>query len=67
MRQRVLDRDRHCRAPGCDAPVWRCDTDHDVPWPAGVTCECNLTTFAAGTTIRRPTEGGPPSSPRTAP
>ncbi len=45
MRQRVLDRDRHCRAPGCDAPVWRCDADHDTPWPAGVTCECNLTTF----------------------
>ena len=45
MRQRVLDRDRHCRAPGCDAPVWRCDADHDTPWPAGATCDCNLTTF----------------------
>ncbi len=45
MRQRVLDRDRHCRAPGCDAPAWRCDADHDIPWPRGVTCECNLTTF----------------------
>ncbi len=45
MRNRVLDRDRHCRAPSCDAPVWRCDADHDVPWPHGPTCECNLTTF----------------------
>ncbi len=45
MRQRVLDRDRHCRAPGCDAPVWRCDADHDVPWPDGPTCECNLTSL----------------------
>ncbi len=45
MRQRVLDRDRHCRAPGCDAPAWRCDADHDIPWPRGVTCDCNLTTF----------------------
>ena len=21
------------------------DADHDVPWPHGPTCECNLTTF----------------------
>ncbi len=45
MRNRVMERDRHCRAPGCDAPIWRCDADHDVPWPAGPTCACNLTTF----------------------
>ena len=45
MRKRVMDRDQHCRAAGCDAPVWRCDADHDIPWPDGPTCECNLTTF----------------------
>ncbi len=25
--------------------IWRCDADHDVPWPDGPTCECNLTTL----------------------
>ncbi|MDG4667501.1 HNH endonuclease signature motif containing protein [Mycobacterium sp. 236(2023)] len=30
-------RDLTCRWPGCDAPVLRCDVDHTVPWPYGVT------------------------------
>jgi hypothetical protein len=35
-------RDRHCRFPGCTIPAGRCDVDHNLPWPHGPTCECNL-------------------------
>jgi hypothetical protein len=34
-------RDLTCRWPGCDAPVERCDIDHTVPYPAGVTHASN--------------------------
>jgi len=31
-----------CEWPGCGARAVRCDLDHDVAWPAGPTCPCNL-------------------------
>jgi hypothetical protein len=34
-------RDLTCRWPGCDAPVGRCDIDHTVPYPVGVTHPSN--------------------------
>ncbi|MCW2627362.1 HNH endonuclease signature motif containing protein [Mycobacterium sp.] len=34
-------RDLTCRWPGCDAPIERCDIDHTVPYPAGVTHPSN--------------------------
>ncbi|MGE2716981.1 DUF222 domain-containing protein, partial [Mycolicibacterium litorale] len=38
----VRCRDLTCRFPGCDAPAYRCDVDHTVPYPAGPTCAANL-------------------------
>jgi hypothetical protein len=32
LRQMIEARDRHCRAPGCDVPAWRCDVDHIIDW-----------------------------------
>ena len=37
----VRCRDLTCRWPGCNAPVERCDIDHTVPWPHGVTHPSN--------------------------
>ncbi len=34
-------RDLTCRFPGCDAPVQRCDIDHTVPYPVGLTHPSN--------------------------
>ena len=31
-----------CEWPGCGARASRCDDDHDLPWPAGPTCACNV-------------------------
>ncbi len=35
LRDAVIARDAHCRAPGCTVPAERCDLDHDVDWTAG--------------------------------
>jgi Domain of unknown function (DUF222) len=35
-------RDLTCRWPGCDKPVHKCDIDHTVPYPAGLTHACDL-------------------------
>jgi Domain of unknown function (DUF222) len=35
-------RDLTCRWPGCERPVERCDVDHTVPWPAGLTHSSDL-------------------------
>ncbi len=34
-------RDLTCRFPGCDAPVQRCDIDHTVAYPVGLTHPSN--------------------------
>ena len=31
-----------CEWPGCGARAARCDMDHDLAWPFGPTCGCNL-------------------------
>lgn len=35
LRRALVARDRHCRMPGCDAPVWRCEPHHVVHWSDG--------------------------------
>ncbi|MEO7448204.1 MAG: HNH endonuclease signature motif containing protein, partial [Humibacillus sp.] len=42
LAQRVRDRDRTCRFPGCAVAARRCDLDHVVPHPRGSTSEDNL-------------------------
>ena len=41
-REFVQWRDLTCRWPGCDRPVAKCDIDHTVPYPAGVTHASDL-------------------------
>jgi Domain of unknown function (DUF222) len=31
-----------CDAPGCNAQSVHCDLDHTLPWPDGITCQCDL-------------------------
>ena len=31
-----------CEWPGCGVQATRCDLDHDLAWPTGPTCACNL-------------------------
>jgi hypothetical protein len=38
----VRARDQHCRFPGCHVPAARCDLDHTVPFPDGLTTAANL-------------------------
>lgn len=42
LERHVVDRDKHCRFPGCTATPARCDVDHTVGWPAGPTHATNL-------------------------
>jgi hypothetical protein len=41
--RRIIEiRDQRCQHPsGCDEPAVRCDVDHIVPHPDGITCLCN--------------------------
>ncbi|AGB24209.1 protein of unknown function DUF222 [Mycobacterium sp. JS623] len=41
-REFVKWRDLTCRWPGCDRPVDKCDLDHTVPYPAGLTHASDL-------------------------
>ena len=41
-REFVQWRDLTCRWPGCDRPVAKCDLDHTVPYPAGLTHASDL-------------------------
>jgi len=34
-------RSQTCTAPACNAQAQYCDIDHTVPYPDGLTCECN--------------------------
>ncbi len=41
--RRLLEvRAPRCEWPACGAASSRCDVDHDVAWPIGATCGCNL-------------------------
>lgn len=63
----VRCRDLTCRWPGCRTPIERCDIDHTVPWPYGVTHPSNtklfcrihhlIKTFCTGWTDRQEPDG----------
>jgi Domain of unknown function (DUF222) len=38
----VRARTTRCTAPGCGAQACSCDLDHSIPYPAGITCQCDL-------------------------
>ena len=38
----IRAREPRCRFPGCHQPATRCDLDHAVPWPHGLTTVDNL-------------------------
>ena len=42
LRRLVTTRSPLCEWPGCGHRAVRCDIDHDLAWPAGPTCSCNL-------------------------
>jgi hypothetical protein len=57
--------DMVCRAPGCAIPAYRCDLDHNRPWPTGPTTVRNLSGSTGGTTTTRPAARGPRRPTRT--
>ncbi|MCW2679114.1 MAG: hypothetical protein JWM62_515 [Frankiales bacterium] len=42
LRRLVEVRSPRCEWPGCGARAVRCDAEHDLAWPDGPTCACNL-------------------------
>ena len=42
VRRLVTLRRPWCEWPGCGHRATRCDLDHDLAWPAGATCGCDL-------------------------
>lgn len=42
LRRLVTLRSPRCEWPGCGCSAVRCDLDHDVAWPSGATCACQL-------------------------
>jgi hypothetical protein len=42
LRRLLVVRAPRCEWPGCGARAVRCDQDHDVAWPDGPTCGCNV-------------------------
>jgi hypothetical protein len=42
LRRLVNARAPRCEWPGCGARAVRCDAEHDLAWPDGPTCACNL-------------------------
>jgi hypothetical protein len=42
LRRFLRLRRTRCEFPGCAARAVHCDLDHDVAWPDGPTCACNL-------------------------
>jgi hypothetical protein len=42
LRHLVRTRTATCTAPGCGAQAVHCDLDHTLPYPAGITCQCDL-------------------------
>ncbi|KRD04976.1 hypothetical protein ASE48_20290 [Mycobacterium sp. Root265] len=63
----VRCRDLTCRWPGCNVPIGRCDIDHTVAWPYGVTHPSNtklycrihhlVKTFCTGWSDRQEPDG----------
>ena len=42
LKDLIRARTARCTAPGCGAQAAHCDLDHTLPYPAGITCECDL-------------------------
>jgi Domain of unknown function (DUF222) len=42
LKHLVRARTATCSAPGCGAQAIHCDLDHSIPYPDGITCECDL-------------------------
>jgi hypothetical protein len=42
LKDLVRARTARCTAPGCGAQAVHCDLDHTQPYPAGITCQCDL-------------------------
>ncbi|HET6192433.1 MAG TPA: HNH endonuclease signature motif containing protein, partial [Trebonia sp.] len=42
LKHLVWARTATCPAPGCGAQAVHCDLDHTLPYPAGITCQCDL-------------------------
>jgi hypothetical protein len=42
LKDLVRARTATCSAPGCGAQAINCDLDHSIPYPFGITCECDL-------------------------
>ncbi len=42
LRRLITVRSPRCEWPGCGARAVRCDAEHDLAWPTGPTCACNL-------------------------
>jgi hypothetical protein len=58
-REFVAWRDLTCRWPGCDRPVRKCDLDHTVPYPAGVTHASDLKHYCRIHHLIKTFYGGP--------
>jgi hypothetical protein len=66
LRHLVRTRNQLCTAPACNAQALYCDLDHTVPYPDGLTDQCNLnpkcrrhhrTKQAPGWKVTQPTPG----------
>ncbi|MFY9863478.1 MAG: HNH endonuclease signature motif containing protein, partial [Trebonia sp.] len=42
LKDLIRARTARCTAPGCGAHAVHCDLDHTLPYPAGITCQCDL-------------------------
>ena len=42
LKDLIRARTARCTAPGCGAQAVYCDLDHTLPYPAGITCQCDL-------------------------
>jgi hypothetical protein len=42
LKDLIRARTSRCTAPGCGAQAVFCDLDHTLPYPAGITCQCDL-------------------------
>jgi hypothetical protein len=42
LKHLIRARTATCTAPACNAQAVYCDLDHTVPYPDGLTCQCNL-------------------------
>jgi hypothetical protein len=42
LKDLIRARTARCTAPGCGAQAVHCDLDHTLPYPAGITCQCDL-------------------------